>query len=281
MVHRALGVILRPGQNLSDLIAPYLYYKSGDEQGQKYLVREDVDDAVRKGYQQNHGKYNSIDDFVAMRYNYVEKDPETGRFYTLRNPRAFMDSWVLGGRWAGELKLRPGVQKDEVQNKNLIGGSARMLMVDSLFGGGCGDNGATGYASIARIGDIITELDEVTSFTLKRLWGLLTGTIPITDTDRERWPGIYSDDSVRTSIEEWWGCEENFLLMQKFNNFREYITPDGNVHDADGAAAQVVDNGYIELFGTYYCGMWKLPIQKRFKEFWVPENYFAIVDYHC
>ena len=97
MVHRALGVILRPGQNLSDLIAPYLYYKSGDEQGQKYLVREDVDDAVRKGYQQNHGKYNSIDDFVAMRYNHVEKDPETGRFYTLRNPRAFMDSWVLGG----------------------------------------------------------------------------------------------------------------------------------------------------------------------------------------
>ena len=280
MSHRVMGVILRPGQNLRDLLAPYLYYSPEDEEGQKYLVRRDVDDECRKDYERHRDKWNSIDAFAATRYNNISKDPETGRFYTLDNPNGFMDSWVLGGRWSGELPLRPGVQREEIPKGNQMGGSERMLVAEMLFSGSLGDHSEPGYASFAKIGDIITEQDEATVAALKRVWGLMAGTIPITDADTERWPGIRSDDEVRSAIEELWGCEENFVLMQKFNNFREYITPDGVQHSADGAAAGWMDSGYVTLFGKYYCCLWKEPIQKRFREFFVPENYLAVVDFH-
>ena len=153
-----------------------------------------------------------------------------------------------------------------------------MLAVEQLFTGRLGDSSEPGWVSCARIGDIVSEQDETTVTFYKRLWGLMAGAIEITDADRERWPGICSDESVRDIIGQYWGSEENFVLMQKLNWMPCLITPDGQWHWADGALARSADEGWVDVFGTSCCCKWKTPIQK--KDFFVSENILAIVDYH-
>ena len=53
--------------------------------------------------------YASFEDFACEYHGHDERDPEMGRYGHWSNPNSRWDWYLLGGRWTGMLKLKPGV----------------------------------------------------------------------------------------------------------------------------------------------------------------------------
>jgi hypothetical protein len=52
-------------------------------------------------------------DIFMKEWSGEERDPETGRYGSRRNPRSKWDYWRVGGRWRGHLRVLPGVAERE------------------------------------------------------------------------------------------------------------------------------------------------------------------------
>lgn len=58
--------------------------------------------------------YSTFEQFMDDYHGLSQRDPRTGQYGYWENPNKKWDWWVLGGRWQGELRLRPDVDEEEI-----------------------------------------------------------------------------------------------------------------------------------------------------------------------
>jgi hypothetical protein len=55
-------------------------------------------------------KYPTFDEYMKDYVGYKSRDKKTGRYGYWENPNAKWDCWQLGGRWAGSLRVKSGIE---------------------------------------------------------------------------------------------------------------------------------------------------------------------------
>lgn len=100
------------GNAIEEQLQPYHEYECTDIRD-KYVVWVDSTEEVKTEWEEAGADikeaYKDMDDYAEAYYGYEKKyvdgKPTYGRF---TNPNKKWDWWVIGGRWSGYFKLRPG-----------------------------------------------------------------------------------------------------------------------------------------------------------------------------
>lgn len=102
--------VLVIGDNPTEQLQPFHEYECTGTEDQ-YVVFVPVteeDLAEAKGeYEEDKSNYANFDDFINENYGWQKEDDQYGR---RTNPNAKWDWYLLGGRWTGYFKLKPGVR---------------------------------------------------------------------------------------------------------------------------------------------------------------------------
>lgn len=79
----------------------------------EYVVWVDCTDEVLEEFNNSvahQQEYGDLTSFARDYHGYDESEDKPGRFGRWTNPNAKWDWWVIGGRWSGFLKLKPGAK---------------------------------------------------------------------------------------------------------------------------------------------------------------------------
>lgn len=107
MSHFTVMVI---GNDVEGQLQPFHEYECTGIKDQ-YVVWVDGTDEVRaefEGSAEHKKEYGDLATFARKYYGYEESESEPGKYGRWTNPNRKWDWWVVGGRWTGYFKMKPG-----------------------------------------------------------------------------------------------------------------------------------------------------------------------------
>lgn len=179
MSHFSVLVI---GDNVEEQLAPY-QENNMDDFPEEYLEFNDETEEVENDYKDRDKKYKdmNIEEF-AKEYNGYEKNDD-GKFGYMYNPNSYWDWYVIGGRWAGELKLKEG-KEGELEDPNCLGICSEL---DEKRKKIHNENVKNRCVDSARKGDIDFSVGKEEYNKEIRFWEMkIEGKEPITEEEKER-----------------------------------------------------------------------------------------------
>lgn len=187
------------------------------------------------------------------------------------NPSGFMDYYYIGNKWAGTIHLKPGGTAILPGTKisELIVSESQIVEV---MLGGYTLNGIDGYADIAKIKDIDFGPKPSTVEAYGPVWETLVNGAPQSEKIQDEAPWLHHDEDTAKQLIEIFGDKERFLAFQSYYPFESMLTPDGKFH------AQEVETFDCQRLSLCYDerGLFR----ERMKEYLLPENVLAVIDYH-
>ena len=187
------------------------------------------------------------------------------------NPNGFMDYYYIGNKWAGTIHLKPGgtaILPGKKISELIVSESQ---MVEVMLGGYI-MNGVAGYADIAKVKDIDFGPKPSTVEAYGPVWETLVNGSPPSPKMQDEVPWLHRDEETAQRLIEIFGDKERFLAVQSCYPFESVLTPDGKFHPQD-----------VERFtcqGLRLCYAESGLFHERMKEYLLPENILAVIDYH-
>lgn len=166
--------VLVVGDNVEEQLAPFQENNMGDCPTE-YMEFSDETEEVENDFKERDEKYkdNTIEEF-AKEYHGYEKN-EDGKFGYMQNPDSRWDWYVVGGRWAGMLKLKEG-KEGHLEELDCLGicksrDDDRKKMQEENIKNRCVDS--------AKVGDVDFSLDDKEIKAHERFWEIIVEDSPL------------------------------------------------------------------------------------------------------
>lgn len=111
------------GDDFKKQLQPYHEYECTgvEDEYVSFVPTDESQEEIDSAYKENGKKYTSKSNFMEEYYGY-EFDEKTKKWGNLTNPNSKWDWFQVGGRWSGELVIKPvSLLKDQNVNMNELG----------------------------------------------------------------------------------------------------------------------------------------------------------------
>lgn len=205
MSHFTVAVFSHKPEEVETLLAPYEEEPENPEYI-KFTPSSKPKSYWLEMYEKNKDNYETFADYLECEEGFVVN--EDGEVGSLGNPNAKWDWWMVGGRWPGILKLKPGCD----------GGRGRpsLIMGDVKYKENTCDQ--------ARVCDVDFSMDQKAYDRAIRFWEVVVDGQPIREDERKA--DFFTVYTTKYYIEQF-GTKENYAKDKASFRTWAFITPDG------------------------------------------------------
>ena len=244
-MHYLVAVFTKENQTVEELLQPYQENGMGGVDA-KYLEFKDCTDEVREEYEEDNRGCSTFEEYVEEHCDYEEYKNKLGYW---ENPNGKWDWYLIGGRWIGQLRLKPGATSGQRGERSWC--NEKAIMPEDRY-------------DSALIKDIDFTPNEEELNKYARTWDLKMRLVEPKD-EEEKATADFGLMPKEIMVEKF-KTKENYVRACSLFSTYAVITPDGRWHETDG--------------GFFGVTKWDEEFAQRFLETADPEWRLTLVDIH-